>query len=549
MKVKMKLDLASIKSWLLAHGEKLAFAVVGVVFLLFTYAAISREVLDSAKEPDKLKSLASNVQQHVQNSRWDQKREGVQLVDYADRAVVKQVNATHYALPNLFDPPVTDPKGKRTAPEIVAVEDLRVGAGFDVFEVKGAGGKASGSDRSFAAQPWAVVTGVVPLDKQKQAYARAFGNSVGGNADRDVPNYLPPVLERAEVDPANPDKLDWKPVDSAAKHEQTWAAVTEDIVPIEFRDAALTGKLGPLINNRKWGEQVSHPRIHVDASEPKTAEESVAAEGAPAAPTQPAMGRPGAVPAQGVAQRQPPRPNVQQPVSADGKKLVPIRLMRVFDYSVEPGKQYRYRVVLAVANPNFGLPPQHLQVPAAAAQEHLTAKPSEATAPISVPDGHRVLAGAIDPGSRFSEPSATLLVTAIERQEGLEPAVELTKVQRGGLANTPAKTEVQVLDPRSRQPKKISHDFKSSILLLDMYGGDDLPGRRRTDPIRAPGEMLLLTPDGGMQVRNELDDRAPYENSIVRDEPAPKKRAADDKKEKPAKDGKDKPRTIRPARN
>ena len=45
MKVKMKFDLGSIKSWLLAHGEKVAFGVIGVVFLLLLYSTVQQESL------------------------------------------------------------------------------------------------------------------------------------------------------------------------------------------------------------------------------------------------------------------------------------------------------------------------------------------------------------------------------------------------------------------------------------------------------------------------------------------------------------------------
>jgi hypothetical protein len=53
MKVKAKFDVASIKTFFIEHGEKLAFAVVAVVFLLFTWGAVSREVLEADKQPDR----------------------------------------------------------------------------------------------------------------------------------------------------------------------------------------------------------------------------------------------------------------------------------------------------------------------------------------------------------------------------------------------------------------------------------------------------------------------------------------------------------------
>ena len=46
MKVKMKFDLAAIKAWMLAHGEKLAFAAIVLAFAMLTWGAVKREVLD-----------------------------------------------------------------------------------------------------------------------------------------------------------------------------------------------------------------------------------------------------------------------------------------------------------------------------------------------------------------------------------------------------------------------------------------------------------------------------------------------------------------------
>ena len=180
MKVKAKLDLDSIKNWLLEHGEKLALGIVAVVVLLFTYFAIQREVLDASKQPDNLLELAQAVNEHVTASRWDAQREGVQLVDYTERAKSKPVKLDSFALPTLLDPPSHDPKAKRDDPEVLGVEDLRVGSGYDVFAMKAdAAARDEGEDTQLQAQPWAVVTGLVPVERQKQAYARAFGQAVG----------------------------------------------------------------------------------------------------------------------------------------------------------------------------------------------------------------------------------------------------------------------------------------------------------------------------------------------------------------------------------
>ncbi|MEX0676144.1 MAG: hypothetical protein WD063_03665 [Pirellulales bacterium] len=521
MKVKMKLDLASIKVWMLEHGEKLALAVVAVVVLLFTYSAIRREALDASKEPDKLRDLARSVGDKVQASRWDAKRERLQVVNYTERANSKLVDGSVFALVRPFNPPPTDPKARRDEPEVLGVEDLRAGSGYDVFSLKGdkaaGGGAGDGQGVKLHAQPWAVVTGLVPLERQKQAYAQAFGRAVGADPNLDVPQYYAPLLERAEVDEAQPNKVEWKRVPFADQVEEQWAGFADEIASTKYLDKQLTGRLGSLANTQqKWGETVSHPKVPLEGEENKQANE-------PAEPEVPESKAERAKEIEAGFQERDPKTDRQQPVVSPPQttkpEVVEYRLLRAFDYSVKPGKKYRYRVTIGLKNPNYKRPLQYLKDPASARREQLAGKPSEATSVVTIPDGHRVLAGAVDAGTRYTEPSATLLVTAIDGQEGLEAATELTKVHRGVLANTEQKP-VKVRHPISRQITELTLGFQSNILVLDIYGGRDL-GKRKTPPIVTPGEILLLDADGNMTVRSELDDQAQYESSIVRDEPEP----------------------------
>jgi hypothetical protein len=78
-------------------------------------------------------------------------------------------------------------------------------------------------------------------------------------------------------------------------------------------------------------------------------------------------------------------------------------------------------------------------------------------------------------------------------------------------------------------------EFQSNIVVLDIYGGRTL-GRRRTEPIVSPGEVLVMDGDGNVTVRNELDDAAQYESTVVRDVQPPKeglKKDEDAKKPRP----------------
>lgn len=493
MKVKLQLDLASIKSWLLEHGEKVAFAIVAVVFLLFTYSAFSREVLEASKQPDELQKLADSVRQHVTSSTFDPAREGVQVVDYTERAMSKPVKPENYVLATPLNPPVTDPKDRRGDPEVLGAGELHVAAGFDVFSFKpDDGAAAAGGDGQNHAklqpQPWAVVTGLVPLARQEQEFTKMFAQAVGADQKRDVPHYMKPVLERLEVG-----KEKWENVPAAEKYEVLWTGTAKELVPSEYTDPELTGNLGLLFYN-EWGGSVSHRGL--------TRKRDRSAE-LPAA-TAPAD-------AQAKSERSEP--------PAEEAKGVEYLLLRVFDYSVDAGKQYRYRVTLKLHNPNFGVSPLHLKNGESALKEELQSQPSEPTDVVTIPDGHGILAGPVDAGTRSSEPAATVVVTAIDPQSGIQAATELEKVRRGTMANK-MQANVRVEDPRSRQVKEMPLDFKSNILLLDIFGGRTLPGRRRSPTITTPGEILLLDAQGKMMVRREVEDQALFEKSVVREKPA-----------------------------
>ena len=516
MKVKMKFDLGSIKNWLLAHGEKVAMGVVALVFLLFVYSAATQETLDANYEPQKMEQQASAVVQHVQTSKWDSAREAVKVVNYAERAKPKVLPVGTYALPRAFSGPVTDPKAKRGQPEILPPEELRVAAGMDIFEIKGAapaGGGKEGQGVTLKAQPWAVVTGLVPIERHRQAFASVFAEAVEFKPDRDAPTFLQPILERAEVDPAKPDQLTWAKVPDAAPLDP--AVRRDDIVSEKFRLPGLTAPLGQLTGGGQWGEEVSHPKIPLLG-------ESVDAAKKQAAPA--AAQPPGAQP---------------KPVA---EEVVQHMLLRAFDYGVQPGKRYRYRVSLVLKNPNAGISPQFLADPATAANSTLTSAATSPTPVVTIPDGHDVLAGTIVAGTLYKEPTAKILVTSIDRKAGLKAATEID-AHRGTVANTPPR-EVLVLHPIDKQKVKLTLSFESNILVLDIYGGNDLPGRKKETPITKPGEILLLDANGNMTVRSEMDDFAQYQETLVREEPKPETRALDAEKEEEKKNKQDKPRAI-----
>ncbi len=228
MKVKTKLDVQSMKNFVLEHGEKIAFVVVGVVFLMFVYSALKRESLDAAKQPEMLEAKAREVEGHVSQSTFDSKQAGLALVDYVDRAKRERIDLVGFKVSNPINPHIFDSKAKRDNPEVFALEELRADSGFGVFALQGAaggdakdragagGGGASdvgfvpSADSKTVGRAYAVVTGLVPAHKQTQEYSRLFDNAMDADPVRDRPQYVRLVVQRADVDPAQPDKIEWK---------------------------------------------------------------------------------------------------------------------------------------------------------------------------------------------------------------------------------------------------------------------------------------------------------------------------------------------------
>ena len=153
--------------------------------------------------------------------------------------------------------------------------------------------------------------------------------------------------------------------------------------------------------------------------------------------------------------------------------------------------------------------------PETAKQKYLDTNPTEPSGAISVPDGYQVLAGVVKP-SKLGEPAAKLMLIAIDKENGMEPAYEYD-VGRGSVANTTVK-ELNVLN---RQTKKIDEmtdvKFRSDMVVLDIRGGK-LVGKKGSN-LTAPGEVLLLDRNGDLMVRSELDDQSMYEKRVPPEAP------------------------------
>ena len=192
MKVKMKFDAASIKSWLFEHGEKLAFGAMVLVFLMFAYSAMQREVLDPSKQQDQPGAGAGQVTEHVTKCAWDVKHAGVQIVDYRERAqAATRCSPEAFATSKPFSWPLMPPKGKRDDPAILAVEEPRAAAGAGIFAFKGAtaaavSGRGTVGPAEFQGCDARKSTGGVRPNQDSKLTLSALGRPDGISTDREA---------------------------------------------------------------------------------------------------------------------------------------------------------------------------------------------------------------------------------------------------------------------------------------------------------------------------------------------------------------------------
>jgi hypothetical protein len=211
----------------------------------------------------------------------------------------------------------------------------------------------------------------------------------------------------------------------------------------------------------------------------------------------------------------------------------PYRLFRFFDFQVEPGKFYQYRVKLMLINPNYDVERQYLEQDDLRVAKYLETDWSEATEIVSVPRDARVLLGSVKPTPRgrvTMEPKASVGISFFYYDRGAQ-LYERHDVVRGMYLNFPGHELPANLVPveetvpgqgllglglggpgkKTDEPEPVTVDFNTEHILLDMMGGERLPGRDRN--LVSPGKMLLFDPSGNLVVKDELEDKTEYDLS------------------------------------
>ncbi len=515
MKLKIKFDKTAIKDFLVDNFEKILFAGVVVGFVVIVYGAVmGRKTFD--KTPEDLGTAADRAKQHWLGTPTGLAGEVRGYGREVQALLESPINPDAYAHVALWKPALFKAPHKRGLPKLFPVQKLRGTAGSGPFEVN-SGGRSGGSSRR--GQHWVVLTGLVPIDEQTRAIREAYQNAVYHKADIDKLEYAGYTIERAEVTgSAAPGDLNWTtPFYStrAMKAAKGFGNPLPDVVDSEFIHKKLTFPLGPL-KGGYWGPEVACPPeipTMTGAGSQTPTKRSTTTPDTPFA--DPASPFETMRPARSATPTETPQPGT---ASATNKYV----LFRFFDYSVERGKRYRYRVRLAMTNPNLGVEARYLEQPDLAKPGYLQTAWTDPTEVIRVPRGTRLLAMEITPPRRdYEAPSAKLMLVQLLIESGKQAREEFPQVSRGKVLNYPnrpyppnagrpaprrrGEEDELPLDVKKDDPKTILVNYITDALTLDMRGGESLGSR---DGPTRPGEILLLDPTGHLVVHNEIDDLA-----------------------------------------
>lgn len=229
------------------------------------------------------------------------------------------------------------------------------------------------------------------------------------------------------------------------------------------------------------------------------------------------------------------------------------KMLRFFDFNVDPSKKYRYRVQVLIEDPNHPREAEYTPDPRTVANtvaqrvrtidEADAAKNgartfwretewSEPSDIVTLPAAERFLGGEVLAGRQIEmrdlkisvpidEPSATVIPVIWDLARAVEvagnpdipedpKATPKPSAYRGTVLTF--QKDANVLRPDTLEVKMIEkHKFRTGAIVVDLRPGEPLrDGPRKAgetkEPLKSSGEVLILDRHGNFVVRNELDD-------------------------------------------
>jgi hypothetical protein len=463
-KPKLRLDKAAIQEFVIEHVEKIVFGLLTLIFLFFVYSAIGVVKASYPKTPAQLTEAVTAGQRILDGT---EPKTDLVVQDYDVQAKQNTVDVDKKLYPPLavIDKRILSKPPLRDKPALYAVTGLRGSAGLGAMSMTtepaaGGGGAAAGA-MAVQGLRWIVVTGLVPYDKELAAFDDALRNAGPPGcctAERDSPYYVAYEVQRLEVlSPADAAKPEWKNAKSInstkaiADMQKRWTQqqAQEHVAPEHFftsKPTALVFPLGNLVGST-WNDSVAHPD-EIPFVDPQVAGGMAGGAMAPAGNKPPDAGT--VKPAGGDSdadddpQAAPPPGGGGTPAPGPVAAAATSRylLFRFFDFDVQPGKQYVYRVRLKLRNPNYkkssiSVNPAWLKDPNWAEEQFLKTEWSDASEPaptISVPGGTSILAVSVSNNKATREHLGRVLVTKWSKKHGVE-AFDKVDVQHGSVVD------------------------------------------------------------------------------------------------------------------
>ena len=420
-------------------------------------------------------------------------------------------------------------------------------------------------------RPAVVLTGRVPYSKQFDEFVNKFKEAIppteGHDPMRDLPVYNQFKIERQEVTASGDAKWIELDLDQAFNDRQKWMVQPEpDQVDPTYVDPYLAWPMPPTIG-RNWGRLASHPTIPFSWMFDESQLKGTTGRGGYGADTsgmgsrsRTAMDGGYGAPGGGYGQRYSGTPGYGTGgharsgygTASDGGPArtrsgvgattdmtadfteptptadVPSYLFRFVDtQKVEAGKQYRYRVTLELANPNFGLDPAILADGTSSQKENVQTPPAE-TATVTVPRERTLYALGTKTNKSLEDYEGQVLYHVWNPKMGAEMAKEFD-LKLGEIAEF-VDTVENWYNPYTGLGEKLEGvPFQfvegkpmAAPMLADITGGEKLPGAKSTDEPQ-PAEMLFIDASGRMFTANEARDAAAldfYKERYV-EQPAP----------------------------
>jgi len=259
MKLKFHIDKQTVQDFLITHVEKMVLAVFVVVSLLIIYRAMGASGFD--KKPSELVATAQNAEAHVDKDRTEELKKDIKLRVEDYPAVARRsripVEEKYYAHTRPWDQPIGKKDARRGPAPVLAVRSLEAFGDRGTLtlsrsDVAGAGTRAVG-------RRWVLLTGVVPVREQYQAYRDAFAGSAYYNQTTDVPEWRYFIVERAEAPPGRPiEEAEYQPFD-LEKLKSVFQEINDFVIqPDIYPEWASISRLAlplPARLDKPWGDR------------------------------------------------------------------------------------------------------------------------------------------------------------------------------------------------------------------------------------------------------------------------------------------------------